>query len=182
MGCLSLQLSCPQLCSGRRFGVSSLGAEDWAWLNCPRRTRTMPGAAAQPSGGVEATFSLKTSWKRLVKLQDGQRGVLGRELLASPSSQLQGREPTGAGDVDVIGLTWGPPTHVPGPTADTWEMTVISHSHRAWSTSLLLSEVLWPVTCCLQPWEGFAGSFRKVSIFWYCSPRPVAVFLEYFVV
>lgn len=169
MGCLSLQLSSPALLRTAFWSLLA-GSGELAWLSCPRRTRTMPGAAAQPSGGVEAMLSLKTSWKRLAKLQDGQRGVLGRELLASPSSQLQGREPAGAGDVDVIGLTWGPPTHVPGPT-------VISHSHRAWSTSLLLSEVLWPVTCCLQPWEGFTGSFRKVSIFWYCSPRPVAVFL-----
>lgn len=107
---------------------------------------SLPGAAPAGPYPVLGHIPLVAPrpWKRW------RRGVLGRELLVSPSCGEWSQQ--GAGEeVDVIGLTWDPPTHVPSPTKDTWDMTFLSRG----TSSLLLLDFLWPVTCCFQPWEGF---------------------------
>lgn len=79
----------------------------------------------------------QTPWKWLVDQWGWSVGCAGWELLASPSSQLweQGTEPAGPVEaVDVTGLT---PSHMPSPSGDMWEMTVISPLH-----ALLLEHLL----------------------------------------
>lgn len=129
----------------------------------------------QPTRGVPATRVpnvSQTPWQWLVGPWDWQRGVPGGSCWSAPAPssqlQLQGTGPAGAGEeVDVIGLTWDPPTHVPSPTVDMREMTVISCRAPRSTSSLLLSRRLWLLSCCLQPWErvwdGPVGSGRSLS-------------------
>lgn len=102
----------------------------WEWRTCLEKLPQKDHAWCQ---GAACLWHLSRTWHKprgsgWWSHGDWQWGVLGRELLASLSSQLRGTEPAGAGEeVDVIGLTWEPPTHMPSPTVDMWEMTVISH-------------------------------------------------------
>lgn len=100
----------------------------------------------------------------------GGRGAAGQP-------QLQRADLIGPGDVDVIGLTWDPPMHMPGPTTAIWEMTVIPLLHAALGA---------PPPLCSQRDCGrcLAASRRGkgLRIVLGRSASSGAVFLEYLVV
>lgn len=101
-------------------------------------------------------------------------GVCREGAAGQPQLQLQGTGPAGAGEeVDVIGLTWEPPTHVPSPTVDMREMTVISHLLPSALTGAVAADLLLPAVG--RGWDGGCG-FRKVTDFWWGDPRPVTLF------
>lgn len=131
----------------------------WEWgacsESCPSRTclvpRCSPLVVSQPHLSQRCPKGCGSAWWG----HGTGSGVCWEGAAGQPQLQLQGTGPARAGEeVDVIGLTWEPPTHVPSPSVDMREMTVISHCAPCSTSSLLLSQGLWLLTCCFQSWEG----------------------------
>lgn len=130
-------------------------------LSCPSRTIPVPWHSLP--GGVSA------QGKQFEELQGGQ-GAAGQP-------QLQGEDLTGAGDVDVIGLTWDPPMHIPSLTTATWEMTVIPLLHAALGAP--------PPLCSRRDcgrWLAASRRGKGLCVVLGRSASSGAVFLEYLVV
>lgn len=179
-------LSCSQPCLQLHFGVASLhvGNGELPLRSCPRTTA--PGAKVQPAHGIWATCGIDAvevaGWAAGLAVGCAGEGAAGEPKFPAAGN----RASRGWGRSWCHWVDLGPThTHAQphrGHVGDDCHFPLV---HCSWSTtSLLLSEVLWLVTCCIQLWERFGMrlvGFRKVSVFWYSDPSPVAVFPYYFV-